>query len=126
MNISDVMIHINEPLSLEARSSLEDALRKVEGVVSPRFNAGKEHLLVIAYDATNQHGGFAGTDPCSRLYRPAGRDVNEDDRLLPDSSTDDPDACADSWLIALRRMRIAASCLPMQKTWNQPEGSGNE
>lgn len=50
MNISDVMIHINEPLSLEARSSLENALRKVEGVVSPRFNAGKEHLLVIAYD----------------------------------------------------------------------------
>lgn len=50
MNISDVMIHINEPLSLEARSSLENALREIEGVVSPRFNAGKEHLLVIAYD----------------------------------------------------------------------------
>jgi 3-hydroxy-3-methylglutaryl CoA synthase len=50
MNISDVMIHINESLSEDARSSLENALRKVEGVVSPRFNAGKEHLLVIAYD----------------------------------------------------------------------------
>ena len=50
MNISDVMIHINEPLSTEARSSLENALREIEGVVSPRFNAGKEHLLVIAYD----------------------------------------------------------------------------
>ncbi len=50
MNMSDVMIHINESLSIEARSSLENALRKIEGVVSPRFNAGKEHLLVIAYD----------------------------------------------------------------------------
>lgn len=50
MKISDVMIHINEPLSTEARSSLENALREIEGVVSPRFNAGKEHLLVIAYD----------------------------------------------------------------------------
>ncbi|HCX34473.1 MAG TPA: hypothetical protein DHV08_13630 [Rhodocyclaceae bacterium] len=50
MNISDVMIHINEPLSTEARSCLENTLRAVEGVVSPRFNAGKEHLLMIAYD----------------------------------------------------------------------------
>ena len=50
MNISDVMIHINESLSKEARSSLENAMRKVEGVVSPGFNAGKEHLLLIAYN----------------------------------------------------------------------------
>jgi hypothetical protein len=50
MNISDVMIHINESLSDEARTSLEDVMRKVEGVVSPGFNEGKEHLLAIAYD----------------------------------------------------------------------------
>ena len=50
MNISDVIIHINEPLSKEARSSLENAMRQVEGVVSPGFNAGKEHLLLIAYN----------------------------------------------------------------------------
>ena len=50
MNISDVMIHINESLSKEARSSLENAMRKVEGVISPGFNPDKEHLLVIAYD----------------------------------------------------------------------------
>ncbi len=50
MNISDVMIHINESLSQEARTSLEDAVRKIEGVVSPRFNTGKEHLLMIAFD----------------------------------------------------------------------------
>jgi len=50
MNISDVMIHINESLSDEARTALENAMQKVEGVVSPRFNPGKEHLLMIAYD----------------------------------------------------------------------------
>ena len=50
MNISDVMIHINEGLNEEARNALEQALKKVEGVVSPRFNAGKEHLLMVAYD----------------------------------------------------------------------------
>lgn len=50
MNISDVMIHINESLDEEARTSLENALQKIEGVVSPRFNPGKEHLLMVAYD----------------------------------------------------------------------------
>lgn len=50
MNISDVMIHINESLNEEARAALENAMQKVEGVVSPRFNTGKEHLLMIAYD----------------------------------------------------------------------------
>lgn len=50
MNISDVMIHINESLNEEARTALEDAIRKIEGVVSPGFNPSKKHLLVIAYD----------------------------------------------------------------------------
>lgn len=50
MNISDVMIHINEPLSEEARTALENSMRKIEGVVSPGFNAGKTHLLVITYN----------------------------------------------------------------------------
>ena len=50
MNISDVMIHINESLSEEARTSLENAMRQVEGVVSPGFQEDKEHLLVIAYN----------------------------------------------------------------------------
>ena len=55
MNISDVIIHISESLSSEARLSLENAMRKIEGVVSPGFNAGKQHLLVVTYntDKTN-------------------------------------------------------------------------
>ncbi len=50
MNISDVMIHINESLSEEARTALENSMQKIEGVVSPRFNPGKAHLLMVAYD----------------------------------------------------------------------------
>ena len=50
MNISDVMIHINESMNDEARNALERAMQKIDGVVSPRFNPGKEHLLMIAYD----------------------------------------------------------------------------
>jgi hypothetical protein len=50
MNMSDVMIHINESLSDEARNALENAMLKVEGVISPRFNPGKAHLLMVAFD----------------------------------------------------------------------------
>jgi len=50
MSISDVMIHIKESLGEEARSTLENAMRKVEGVIAPRFNAGKEHLLMVTFD----------------------------------------------------------------------------
>ena len=49
MNISDVMIHINENLSSEARTRLEDDMRKIEGVVSPRFSPDKHHLLIVAF-----------------------------------------------------------------------------
>lgn len=50
MNICDVMIHINESLSEESRTTLESAMQKVEGVVSPHFSPDKAHLLMIAYD----------------------------------------------------------------------------
>lgn len=49
-SISDVMIHINESISVEARSALEEAMREIEGVIAPRFNPGKDHLLVIAFN----------------------------------------------------------------------------
>ena len=50
MNISDVMIHINENLSDEARTSLEEEMRLIEGVVAPRFSPDKHHLLMIAFN----------------------------------------------------------------------------
>jgi hypothetical protein len=54
-NISDVMIHINEPLDAAARASLETAMRQIEGVVSPGFNPGKEHLLIVAFNPDVTH-----------------------------------------------------------------------
>ena len=50
MSISDVMIHINESLSVEARSSLEDEMRTIDGVVSPRFSPNKAQLMIVAFD----------------------------------------------------------------------------
>ena len=49
-SVSDVMIHINESLSAEARFSLEESMRQIEGVIAPRFNPGKDHLIVIAFN----------------------------------------------------------------------------
>lgn len=50
MSNCDVMIHINETLSKEARSSLENAMSEIEGVVSPGFNTGRGQLLLVAYN----------------------------------------------------------------------------
>ena len=52
MSIIDVMIHINETLNEEARTALEKEIKKVEGVLSPRFNPGKDHLLMVAFDVS--------------------------------------------------------------------------
>jgi len=50
MSLSDVMIHIEPALSANARSSLEERMRQIDGVIAPRFNPGKEHLLLIAFN----------------------------------------------------------------------------
>lgn len=50
MPISDVMIHVPQPLSRDARGALEDRLRDIPGVVAPRFNPGRKHLLLVAFD----------------------------------------------------------------------------
>ena len=49
-SISDVMIHINETLTEEARATLEEGVRQIEGVIAPRFNPGKDHLMVVAFN----------------------------------------------------------------------------
>ena len=56
MNVSDIMIHINEPLDEAAHSSIEKSLRQVEGVISPRFNIGKAHLLMVAFNPEKTSG----------------------------------------------------------------------
>jgi hypothetical protein len=55
MNVSDILIHIDDSLDESQRAAVEEAVRQVDGVVAPRFNPGKEHLLLVAYnpDATS-------------------------------------------------------------------------
>ena len=50
MSVSDILIHIDEDLNEQQRKSLEDSMRDINGVVAPRFNSGKEHLLLVAFN----------------------------------------------------------------------------
>lgn len=50
MEMSDVLIHVNETIEDVGRLRLEETLRDVEGVVAPRFSPGHDHLMFVAYD----------------------------------------------------------------------------
>lgn len=50
MSLSDILIHVNQDLSDEQRNTLEESMRQIHGVVAPRFNPGKDHLLLVAFN----------------------------------------------------------------------------
>lgn len=51
MHINDVVIHVNESLDTGARHDLEDRMRNIEGVIAPRFNDRRTHLMMVAYNS---------------------------------------------------------------------------
>lgn len=50
MYINDVVLHVNETLDERARHELEDQMRTIDGVIAPRFNDRRTHLMIVAYD----------------------------------------------------------------------------
>ena len=50
MDFSDLIIHVNETLEANERESLENELRKLNGVIAPRFNKQTPHLLLVSYN----------------------------------------------------------------------------
>ena len=50
MSINDVVIHVNETLDVHAQRDLEDQVREIEGVIAPRFNDRRPHLMIVAYN----------------------------------------------------------------------------
>lgn len=50
MDIVDLIIHVEQPLATHEQRALEDMLRRVEGVIAPRFNAPGSHLLSVAFN----------------------------------------------------------------------------
>lgn len=51
MNLCDVLVHIDEELSAQQRNALEEDMRALPGVVAPRFNPGRDHLMLVAFDS---------------------------------------------------------------------------
>jgi hypothetical protein len=50
MSVADTLLHVDEDLDLSARERIVENIRNIPGVISPRFNPGKEHLLLVAFD----------------------------------------------------------------------------
>lgn len=50
MDISDILIHIDQVLDAGEKYALEERLRAIPGVIAPRFNPGQDHLLLVAYN----------------------------------------------------------------------------
>lgn len=62
MNLCDVLVHINEALSVEQRNALEEEMRALPGVVAPRFNPGRDHLMLVAFDSDKvTHASLLGS-----------------------------------------------------------------
>lgn len=53
----EVVIHIDESLSDDRRASLVSNLQGRDGVEKARFTPGRDHLMVVDYDANKLHTG---------------------------------------------------------------------
>lgn len=55
MQLTDVLIHLDDEINDAEKDVLVEQLRSIEGVIAPRFNKEKQHLLLVSYnaDATN-------------------------------------------------------------------------
>jgi hypothetical protein len=51
MAIVDVLVHVAQVLDWKTRQKLEEGLRRVGGVIAPRFAETAPHLLLVAYDS---------------------------------------------------------------------------
>ncbi len=49
MDIVDLLIHVAPLPNGDGQRTLEERLRRVDGVIAPRFNSPHSHLLSVAY-----------------------------------------------------------------------------
>ena len=49
MHLADVLIHVSERPNKSEQDELVNHFRSLDGVIAPRFNEGKDHLLVVSY-----------------------------------------------------------------------------
>lgn len=51
MQLSDVLVHINETPNESEKNDLVEQLRDLEGVIAPRFSQEKDHMLFVSYNS---------------------------------------------------------------------------
>jgi cell division protein FtsX len=55
MHQVEIVIHVDEALTDDQRTALVSNLRERDGVKHARFTTGRDHLMVIDYDANKLH-----------------------------------------------------------------------
>ena len=63
IDLADVTLHVDETLNADGLSSLEDAFRQREGVVSVHVERNHPHLFVLEYNPTLVHSRDLVTIP---------------------------------------------------------------
>jgi len=51
MQLSDVLIHLDQNINESEKENIIEQLRAVEGVIAPRFNKEREQLLLVSYNS---------------------------------------------------------------------------
>ena len=51
MQLSDVLIHIEDTPNESEQNMLVEQLRSLEGVIAPRFSLEKEHFMFVSYNS---------------------------------------------------------------------------
>ena len=51
MQLSDVLIHIDETPNESEQNKLVEQLRSLEGVIAPRFSLEKDHFMFVSYNS---------------------------------------------------------------------------
>lgn len=51
MQLTDVLIHLDLNINNTEKRNIVEKLRAIDGVIAPRFNKEREHLLMVSYNS---------------------------------------------------------------------------
>ena len=51
MQLTDVLVHVEENINETEKEHIIEQLRAIDGVIAPRFNKEREHLLLVSYNS---------------------------------------------------------------------------
>ena len=51
INMTDIMLHIDEELDLDSQSALEAHMRNQQGVIGLGYHSNQPHLMIVEYNS---------------------------------------------------------------------------